>query len=225
PEHYHSRWRRFETCLQLGLINKAESDMTESLERFGPTPLILKRLTLINLIKGNLDTAKIYLNTLKKSMFFSDWTDQYLKKIQTDPTLRSDPGIQRVRSVMADDNTQNILSSLFYKTPQNKMEFEYLMAYYLLTRKTDLLVQKLSLLDRFGYSQMPRHYQEAVLSHMYTSNKPLRPFLKKISPQTIQRFQDFLKEYKSFGKNQNQAKKKLAPQYGDTYFFYYIYGH
>ena len=225
PEHYHSRWRRFETCLQLGLINKAESDMTESLERFGPTPLILKRLTLINLIKGNLDTAKIYLNTLKKSMFFSDWADQYLKKIQTDPTLRSDPDIQRIRSVMADDNTQNILSSLFYKTPQNKMEFEYLMAYYLLTRKTDLLVQKLDLLDRFGYSHVPRHYQEAALSHMYTNQQKSETLLKKIIPQTTQRFQDFLKEYKSFGKNQKQAKKKLAPQYGDTYFFYYIYGH
>ena len=225
PEHYHSRWRRFETCLQLGLINKAESDMTESLERFGPTPLILKRLALTNLIKGNLDTAKIYLNTLKKSLFFSDWTGQYLKKIKTDPTLRSDPDIQRVRSVMAADNTQNILSSLFYKTPQNKMQFEYLMAYYLLTRKTELLVQKLSLLDRFGYSKIPRHYQEAALSHMYTNQQKSEALLKKISPQTIQRFQDFLKEYKSFGKNQSQAKKKLAPQYGDTYFFYYIYGY
>lgn len=225
PEHYHSRWRRFETCLQLGLINKAESDMTESLERFGPTPLILKRLALINLIKGNLDTAKIYLNKLKKSLFFLHWTDQYLKKIQTDPTMSSEPDIQRIRSVMTADNSQNILASLFYKTPQNKMEFEYLMAYYLLTRKTDLLVQKLGLLDRFGYSHVPRHYQEAALSHMYTNQQKSETLLKKINPKTIQRFQDFLKEYKSFGTNQKQAKNKLAPEYGDTYFFYYVYGH
>ena len=105
------------------------------------------------------------------------------------------------------------------------MEFEYLMAYCLLTRKTDLLVQKIGLLDQFGYSQVPRYYQEAALSHMYTTQQKSDALLQKINSQTIQRFQDFIKKYKSFGKNQKEAKKRLAAEYGDSYFFYYIYGY
>ena len=51
-------------CFELGLINDAEQLAHESLELFGSHPMTLKQLALINIAKGQTDTACIFLNAL-----------------------------------------------------------------------------------------------------------------------------------------------------------------
>ena len=57
-------WHKFDTQLDLGLVNPAQKNFTECMETYGEHPLLLERLALINMVKGNTSAAKIYLKAL-----------------------------------------------------------------------------------------------------------------------------------------------------------------
>jgi len=76
--------------------------MTECLEGLGARPMVLQRLALINMVKGNSGSAKIYLGALSKTLFNNDWAKQYLDRLETDPDLSTDKYIQHLRSICLD---------------------------------------------------------------------------------------------------------------------------
>jgi hypothetical protein len=97
-DHSVLHWHKFDTLLDLGLMNLAEKDLTECLETFGAQPMILQRLALANLVKGKIGAARIYLGALQKTLFFSTWARDYLSRLDGDPTLARDPQIQQQRA-------------------------------------------------------------------------------------------------------------------------------
>ena len=103
------------------------------------------------------------------------------------------------------------------------MTFDYLMAFYLLSRQLDKFAANMAFLDDHGYRQIPQHYEEAVM--IYTSGTDKRIDLqgRKISADTIQRFEEFVGIQK-MGGTRNQAWAALAPEFGRSYFFYYLFG-
>ena len=46
-------WQKFDTCLDLGLINQAENALVMCTEACTERPLLLHRLATINMVKGN----------------------------------------------------------------------------------------------------------------------------------------------------------------------------
>jgi len=65
-------WQIFDVFLDIGIVNMAENALTECLEGIGSRPMVLQRLALINMVKGNLGSAKIYLGKLSKTLFHAD---------------------------------------------------------------------------------------------------------------------------------------------------------
>ena len=218
--------------LDIGLLNMAENALTESLEGLGEHPSILKELALINMAKANYDSARIYLGALSKTLFYDDWANNYLELLKSNPGLSEDKEIQRLRSVCMEKDygftsLQNIevtLLQLLEKNRQNRMAFEYLMSWYLLNGRLDKFVQNLDRLDDFGFSQFPQLYEEAILINVFSTRKPVNLRGRQISTESRQLFEGFNQILNDYGKNKQAAYNKLAKDYRDSYFFYYVYG-
>ena len=117
-----------------------------------------------------------------------------------------------------------VLLDLLAKNRQNRMAFEYLMALYLLKGDMEAFIQNLNRLDDFNYPQIPRLYEEAILFYAASTDKEVNMPVNRISPQSRQRFIDFIRIFKLHRENKEAAFDELARNHGDSYFFYSLYG-
>jgi hypothetical protein len=224
-------WKLFDTYIDLGQINLAEFYLVFCMDIYGERPIILKRRALVNMAKGNLGTAHVCLGALSKTLFDAGWAKGYLAKIERDPNLSTDEEVQRLRSVMpAIDRdfksiNENIFLDLLAKNRRNRMAFEYLMAFYLLTGQFDKFAGNLYRLDDFDYARIPRVYEEAILFYNYTRKTRVELHGREISPESQERFDNFVKVFiDQYGENKALAFNELARDYGDSYLFYSVYG-
>ncbi len=227
-DHSVLYWHKFDTLLDLGLVNLAEKNLTECMETFGAQPMILQRLALANLIKGKTGAARVYLGALQKTLFFDQWAKDYLTRLDADLALASDTEMQQRRAhLLRKDSTaffyaqEPMLAALVEQGGQNRMAFEYLMAWYLLTKQLDKLVQNLPRLSEFGYAAIPPLYQEATLIYATRHPVPLGNF--SISAQTQQRIKHFSEIFNRYGRDKNAAWPELARDYAGSYFLYFLY--
>ena len=208
---------------ELGSINLSEMQLVELLELYGKRPEIIQKLAVIRLAKNDINTACVYLGLLSKTLFYRRWAADYFKKIEADPTLSSDTEIQRLRSLMPENNNaldnyliENMFSDLLEKNGTNKMAFEYLMVNYLFHFDLDKIIENIPRLDDFKYPRIPRHLEEAILTYASIENK--QPDLKgrSISVETQKRFSSFLQDV-----NSKVTIGQLRQNFGDTYQFFY----
>jgi hypothetical protein len=220
------------TYLDIGLLNMADNTLTGSLEGLGEHPSILKELALINMVKTNYDSARVYLGALSKTFFYNDWANNYLELLKTDSDLSQVKEIQRLRSICMEkdygftslNNIEAALLHLLKKNRQNRMAFEYLMSWYMLNGRLDKFIHNLNRLDDFNVSQFPRLYEEAILVYVFSVRKPVNLHGRQLSTESRQRFEGFNQVLNYYGKNKQAAYNKLAQDYWNSYFFYYVYG-
>ncbi|OHB78783.1 MAG: hypothetical protein A2Z25_13250 [Planctomycetes bacterium RBG_16_55_9] len=223
-------WQIFDVFLDLGVVNMAENALTECLEGLGSRPMILQRLALINMVKGNTGSAKIYLGALCRTLFHDDWAKQYLDRLRTDPDLSGDRDIQHLRSICLEKDCpiyalykERTLLWLLEKNPQNRMAFEYLMAWYMLNKNLSELARKMELLPDFGYTELPTHYEQAAMIYAFTTKTPFSLSDYPPNPQVRRQFDEFSRILRAFGGNKQAAFKNLPKNLRNTYFFYNVY--
>jgi len=226
-----AQWMTFDTYLELGYVNVAEHELVQCLETFGERPVVLDRLALVNMVKGNTGTARIYLGALSKTLFDGARAKGRLEEIAAEPGFSSDEQVRRLRSLMVENDrgfesaVANILPDLLAANRKNRMAFEYLMAHYLLTGQLDKVAENIYRLDDFDYAGIPRLYEEAILLYETVKKKEADLHGRQISGDTRFRFGDFFRIYaRKYRSNKKAAFNELAGGYGDSYLFYYIYG-
>jgi len=220
-------WNKFDTQIDLGLMNIAEKNLVECMEAFGEQPMILERLAMVNLVKGTTDTARIYLEALARTLFHGRWAQDYLSRLETDPNLAGDREIQdlRLRCLRKDHMAlfyakEEMLAALAAQDRPNRMAFEYLMAWYMQTKQLDKFVQNIGRLSELGYSAIPPLYQEALAIYAYPRGKS-RDYA--ISPEVRSRFESFSRIFNKYKRDKAAALSELAASYRNSYLFYYIY--
>ena len=223
-------WQIFDVFLDIGVVNMAEHALTECLEGLGSRPMILQRLALINMVKGNLGSAKIYLGALSKTLFHADWANNYLDRLETDPDLSGDKYIQHLRSLCLDKDCpiyslfkEKTLLWLLERNSQNRMAFEYLMAWYMLNKNLSKFVRNLERLQDFDYPELPTHYEEVALIYVYRTRKPLHLSRYLPSLQKRRQAEDFSRILIGYGGDKQAAYKELSTKFRNTYFFYNVY--
>ncbi|NOX53758.1 MAG: hypothetical protein GXP27_04850, partial [Planctomycetes bacterium] len=125
------------------------------------------------------------------------------------------------------NNTPNDRSPL---VSRNRMAWEYLMAFYLLTRQTDKILEHLDdwMTMTDTTAKLPRHIEEAVVIHEVP--EPQRAEVasarrkRSVSDETLQRFQQFVVLYGQLQSGVESASEALARELGDTYFLYHVFG-
>jgi len=219
--------KRAQVLYELGHVNQAERATCEAVELAQYHPEGLQRLAMIKAVKGQMAAARIYLQALSRDCVYRDWAMHWLEAMETDPNLDSAEEVQRIRSrVLPEDSVRAATPlDLFTKNVHNHMAFEYLMAFYLLTRQPELVSMCLGYLDNFDYpkGQIPRHYAEAVLLYQSLSGKKIDLKARRIDPKVTRRFAEFLKELQGYQSDRQAAAKALAADYGDTYYYYHLF--
>ena len=215
------------TLYEMGHINEAENASYEALSTLGYYPEGLQRLAMINIIKGQTDAARTFLYALSEDFLYEDIAKRYLQRLQTDPLLSADDQIQRIRSFMLVEDSINKTTpkDLLEKNKHNRMAFEYLMAFLLLTGQHNAVANSIGYLDNFDYPQgrIPRHLEEAVLLYMAMTNKKADTHGRRINSVTISRFQKFMQLFQRHKLDLHSPAKKLEKEFGDTYYYFYFF--
>jgi len=240
PASERSRqWRRRlffqigDLYLRLGLLNDAEHDAHEALEIYGPHGVTLKRLALINIAKGQVAAARAFLRAGRKDLIYGRWAADTLARLDQDPSLSSDPEIARIRSVMLGPDVGYLASplevrclALLKRNKRNRMAFEYLMAFYLLSRQLDKFAANIERLRDLDCHTLPRHYAEALALHGAEKGDPLELYGRWIDSDTLRKFAHFSNEverHRATG-GPERARQATRDAYGNTYFYYYVFG-
>lgn len=218
----------------LGHINEAEHWAHESMSIRGETGWTLEQLALVNIVKGEFDIAHVFISKLNQTLLFRRKAN-LLRQLWNDSTrISSDPGMLAMRSRMPNpehdfiyysDYSDIVLERILNNNPSNRMAFEYLMAYYLLSDNLGQFANEMARLKDLGYTEIPRHYQEALVLYIALSGNRSLPSLEgyKISAKTIARFKNFQDILKKFRGNKGLAYNELYKNHGNTYWFYSIY--
>ncbi|MEJ2704815.1 MAG: DUF6057 family protein, partial [Sedimentisphaerales bacterium] len=157
--------------IELGNVNLAEKLASEFLATEGPMGMVLEKLAWINILKGQEDTARIYLNALRKNLVYRDRADSMLDDLKNGFEPDQVAFIHRIGSyIRRDDNARlykesvvEMLIGLLRQNPGNRMAFEYLMAFYLLAGDLEKIAENIGRLSDLEYREIPTLYEEAML--------------------------------------------------------------
>lgn len=222
--------RAIEFFYDLGDMNSAEHWVYEVFETEGASPDVLKSLADINIVKGQFETARIFLRRLSKDLLWGGYARKRLDLLAGDGDLSVDDEVRRLRSLArstdkayAHQKSEGVLLEMLEANPKNKMALEYLMAFYLLTHKQDKLVANLYRLEDAGYERIPEHWQEGILIYCSKERKGVDLHGFEVSAETQERFGKYVSAYTALKKDKRAAFAKLAPEFGNSYFFYSMF--
>ncbi|MBR4730689.1 MAG: hypothetical protein IK075_10585 [Prevotella sp.] len=132
-----------EAFYQLGMITVAQRTVFEAQEAildFQKSGRCYKRLAQTNLINGQYEVARKYLTALQKTLFYRDWANETLPLLGDEQAIARHPEYGRLRRYayreefyFSDHVTPEMLESLYYGNTDNRLAYQYLLAYYLLT--------------------------------------------------------------------------------------------
>ena len=141
-----------EAFYQLGMTYVAQRTVFEAQEAildFQKSGRCYKRLAQTNLILGSYEVARKYLTALQKTLFYRDWANETLPLLGNEKAIAKHPEYGRLRHSAYKDNfffsdhvTPEMLENLYSSNTDNRLAFEYLKAYYMLTG------------DREGYARL-----------------------------------------------------------------------
>ena len=196
-------------------------------EAYGERPLLLHRLATINMVKGNVGTARVFLRALAKVPFWRAVARWDLARLESDPNLSGDAEIQRWRSVMLKtDAVRDVdtLTQLLTENPANRTAYQYGMASLLLSKNLDNFVRMFDMYHQRNFARIPRHYEEALLLFEALRKQPADTPGRIVSPETRAQLQEFLQMFRQTGGDQTAPRSALRKRFGSTYFYYYFLG-
>lgn len=136
-----------EAFYQLGMINVAQRTVFEAQEAildFQKSGRCYKRLAQTNLINGQYEVARKYLSALQKTLFYRGWANETLPLLGDEEAIARHPEYGRLRQYaykedltgdfyFSDRVTPEMLEILYYTNTDNRLAYQYLLAYYMLT--------------------------------------------------------------------------------------------
>ena len=223
-----------ELAMDLGLVNTAEKIAGEIMEKMGPYPDIIYRRALIQIAKGNRDAAAVYLGKLASMPFYRAEAKRLLGMLDNNGALLSEP---RIASMCANRDTVDyfvfnnvggdvILRRLLQSNPGNKTAYDYLMTYCLLTHQLDEVAALAPAAPAFGYTLLPRSWEEALCLYQAVNSQqaPSEDPFSGLRQETVERFKEFSRAWLQM-EHDPEAAEKLAPAFGDSYFYFSLFRH
>ena len=132
-----------EAFYQLGMTSVAQRTVFEAQEAildFQKSGRCYKRLAQTNLINGSYEVARKYLTALQKTLFYRDWANETLPLLGDEKAIAKHPEYGRLRKsaykedfYFSDHVTPEMLESLYSSNTDNRLAYQYLLAYYMLT--------------------------------------------------------------------------------------------
>ncbi len=211
----------------VGLINEAHRWAYEEMVVYGYRPQNVKLLVQTDLMNGNYRMAEKYINILKRTIWYNTWAAEYEKLLDDPERIKAHPELGEMIKILPGNNffiqlesPQNNLTMLLQTNPDNRKAFEYEMAWHLLTKNVEAIVNNIKKMRTMGYKRIPRHIEEAALT--YFDSKGALPDLGglTISNETRLRFEQYVERYIGLRQIQALSKEQMQKEFGDTFWFY-----
>jgi hypothetical protein len=212
----------------IGLVNEAHRWAYEEMVVYGYRPQNIRLLIKTNLINGNFRMAEKYIGILKRTLNYRAAAEEYEKFIADPAGLESDPELGEKIKIRPRDNffiqldsPENNLALMLSDNPQNNKAFEYLMAWLLLNKDVETVVNYIKNMKGMGYTRIPVHLEEAVL--IYYNSKKVIPDLAglSLSPETIMRFDQYVQAYMGIRQNPAAGREMMRQRFGNTFWYYF----
>lgn len=217
-----------EVYYQLGMINTAQRFTFEAMEaipNFRKSGRCYKRLAETNLINGQYEVAAKYLHALQKTLFYKDWATETMSYLYQEERINHHPEWGRLRRMrytedflFSEVETDIMLGLLYQHNHQNRMAFEYMLAYVLQRRDLERFMKYYPLGKDAGYDHIPRSYQEALVYIWTQTHSSFRGMPWSIYPQVLRDVTEFARLYTS----QPNARQQLKARFRNTYWHYLL---
>jgi len=217
-----------EAYYQLGMVQTAQRfvfEAQEAIPDLQKSSRCYQRLAETNLILGNYEVARKYLEALKHTLFYREWAAERLPLLDDDESIDNHPEYGRLRYFLTDDdyffssgNLPKMVGRQLLANHRNRLAFEYLQASYLLTGNLDSFLQCMEFGESLGYKTLPKHFQEALILWWSHSNDLSHGGPEQINPAYVLGLQQF---YTASGQ-QGMTPERLARQFGHTYWYYFF---
>lgn len=216
---------------RLGHLNEARHWAHEALAAKGETPKILERLIQVNLLLGEDQAARKFVNVLRKVPFQKEPAEQYADLLDFPESFELPAALQKIKSFAPPEDFINNryrpisdLQKLIHSSPNNRMAVDYYMAWYLLKGRVGIIRRDIAFLKEAGYDKLPRHIQEALLFYMAnTGEKEVDLAGYTMEKQIFQRFFHYNQILSKHRGNKRAAVRELAKYHGDTFWFYVMF--
>jgi len=219
-----------EVYYHLGFINTAQRyafEAMEALPDYQKSARGVMRLAETNLINGNYDVAAKYLHLLQLTFYYRGWATNALNTMKDEKLIAQHPEWGMLRQfrtkedfLFSEGEKDMMLGVLFRQNQTNRMAYEYLMAYTLLTKDLNHFMQYIPLGRSLHYKAIPTSYQEALMYvWIKTNNDPSKEIPYPISPLTMQR----MKAFENVSPNQSNPDPGQFNEFTNTYWYYLLF--
>ena len=211
----------------LGFVNTAQRFAFEAMEAFPnnqKSTRSIKRLAETNLINGYYEAASKYLYLLENTLFYKKWAKDTRTYLYNEDKIDAHPEWGEIRRFRTDEDflfneheKDRMLEIYFAQHHDNRMAYEYLMAYALLTKNLDNLTRNFLLINDFTYHEIPQSYQEALMYSLGVNNNNTESIPFSVSASVKQQFIAYTQIYTSM----QSPEPILRKQFPKTYWYYY----
>jgi hypothetical protein len=194
-----------EIYYHLGLVNTAQRLAFEGMEAipdYQKSVRSIRRLAETNLINGHYEVANKYLSLLKQTLFYKKWAEEAATYLYNEEKINAHPEWGKLRQfrpkkdfLFSEQEKDQMLGLLYQNNTNNRMAYEYLLAYTLLVKDLLHFYEYYRLLENKKQDEaIPKSYQEALV---------------------------FISGKANFKAGQNE--EVFYKQYGKTYWYYLLY--
>ena len=217
-----------EIYYHLGLVNVGQAHAFEAMESIPDqqkSVRIIQRLVETNMINRQYKVAEKYIHLLQETLFYADWANEALACIKDSMRFNTHSDwvyLRKIRTtnefVYSPQEKDMMLGILYQHNDQNKMAFEYLMAFCLLNKNTNLFTKYFSVGRNLNYPEIPRHFQEALTLYWTQNHQPLQNIPWPINPVVKK---DIINYAGNYSKLRGNAQNFLKANYSNTYWYYF----
>ena len=160
-----------EVYFYLGLVNTAQRFAFEAMEGipdYSKSGRMMKRLAETNLINGEYDVARKYLQMLNKTIFYRPWAQQALAMLGDERQINAHPVYGTLRQyrieddfLFSEDELDKICGQLFMHNHHNQMATQYLVMAPLLDGDAQRFINYVTYVQS-NVNYNPRYVREAI---------------------------------------------------------------
>ena len=218
-----------EVYFHLGMINTSQRYVFEAMEAnpsYHKSTRCIRRLAETNLLNGEYKVAAKYLNLLKHTLFYKKWAEETETYLYEEDKINSHPEWGRLRKIrytedflFSENEKDMMLGLLLVHNKNNRLAFEYLLAYTLLNRDIASFLKYYPIGKNMGYAVIPRSYQEALV-YVWTQSHPnFQGMPWSISPVVMKEVTEFATHYVRAPKDE----AFFLNRFGKSYWYYLLF--
>jgi hypothetical protein len=216
-----------EILYHLGLTNASQEyafECMETIPNMGKSVRTIKRLAETNLVNGQYKVSEKYLKLLEKTIFYREWAKTTLTYLNDEEKINNDPDWGEKRKFMVRNdyffhvkNMEAVLNRMVKEHPDNKMAFEYLMAFYMINKDLRNFINCIPIMEKMQYKTVPVSYQEAIMYIIGLNNEdPMTNSPVYVSQDTKLRMKAYADIYTTYP----DAGERLEKRFSGTYWYY-----